>query len=110
MIFNETNAYTGSEILASDNATTINVVVKGTAVVKAGTPLTFAGEKPTAETEANGILLYDVDPAIDPNGALVVIGVINARRARQHSGAKLVAADIKAAIPGVVLNEKTPLI
>lgn len=49
-------------ILASNDYTAIPFTVAETATVKAGYPMTKAGKKATSAT-ADGILLYDVDPA-----------------------------------------------
>ena len=76
------------EILASNDFQAIPVKVatpmSGT-VVKAGTPLTDEGASTTG-SGAVGILLYDVDTAKNPNGALVVQGIIDAAKAQAHSG------------------------
>lgn len=78
----------GVEILAAQDFTAIPIKCatpgEGT-VVKAGTPLTSAGAATTA-SGAVGILLYDVDTAENPNGAMVVQGVIDAVKAQSHSG------------------------
>ena len=91
------------EILASKDYQAIPIKVatpgEGT-VVKAGTPLTSAGIATTGEN-AVGILLYDVDTAMNPNGAAVVIGIINAIVAQEHSGVSYNASNLKAALPGV---------
>lgn len=78
------------EILATDNfrAIPIKVTVADgatTSVVKAGTPLTSEGASTTA-TGAVGILLYDVDTELNPNGALLVDGIIDKKKAQAHSG------------------------
>lgn len=95
------------EILASKDyqAIPIKVAAPGAGtVVKAGTPLTAAGASTTGEN-AVGILLYDVDTALNPNGAAVVIGIINAIVAQEHSGVSYNASNLKAALPGVVLRD-----
>ena len=70
--------------------------------VKAGTPLSAAGA--VANTaDAVGILLYDVDTAENPNGAIVVQGIIDATKAQAHSGVTYAAA-LYAALPGVVFR------
>lgn len=97
------------EILASIDYQAIPITVTGSAIVKAGSPMTSAGAVASNESQAAGILLYDVDPTVNPNGALVVQGIINARLARQYSGCPLDAATLKAAVPGIVLNENAPL-
>lgn len=71
------------EILASKDFQAIPVKVAGSSVVKAGTPLTAAGESTTG-SGAIGILLYDVDPTKNPNAAAVVQGIIDATKAQAH--------------------------
>lgn len=100
------NAIGGSvEILASKDYQAIPAKVatpqSGT-VVKAGTPLTAAGASTTGEN-AVGVLLYDVDTAENPNGAIVVHGIIDATKAQAHSGVTYAAA-LYAALPGVVFR------
>ena len=105
MKYTETSVGGSIEILASKDFQAIPVKVAapqtGT-VVKAGTPLTSAGASTTA-TGAVGILLYDVDTAENPNGALVVQGIINATKAQAHSGVTY-GDGLAAALPGIVLR------
>lgn len=95
------------EILASPYFQAIPIFVaapgEGT-VVKAGTPLTAAGESTTG-SNAVGILLYDVDTAKDPNGAAVVQGIIDSVKAQAHSGVSYNTGNLKSALPGVVLRD-----
>lgn len=97
------------EILASKDYDAVPVTISGTDKVKAGSPITSAGAVATTESQATGILLYDVDPVVNPNGSLVVRGIINARIARQYSGRPLVKATIEGAVPGLILRENAPL-
>ena len=79
MKFNDVTVGGGVEILASKDyqAIPIKVATPGSGtVVKAGTPLNSSGESTTG-SGAVGILLYDVDTAINPNGAAVVQGIID---------------------------------
>ncbi len=103
------------EILAADEFVGVPITVTGTSVVKAGTPMTLAGVKATeedadassqkaAKTNADGILLYDVDPTENPNGTLVVQGVIDQKKAKANSGCKLDVAAMKVAVPGLILR------
>lgn len=104
------------EILASKDFTAIPFTVTETTAVKAGQPMTLAGKKATytagtggaaGTTTADGILLYDVDPAKNPNGALLIEGVIDGTKAASNSGvavAQIIAAG-KAAVPGVNVRE-----
>ena len=101
------------EILAADEFVGVSITVTGTSVVKAGTPMTHGGVKATeadadggkaASTNADGVLLYDVDPTENPNGTLVVQGVIDQKKAKANSGCKLDVAAMKAAVPGLILR------
>ena len=71
-------------------------------LVKAGTPITAAGESTTG-SGAVGVLLYDVDTAKNPNGALVVQGIIDSTKAQDHSGVSYVSA-LYEALPGIVFR------
>lgn len=88
MRFTQTTYAGNVEILASKDYQAIPIKVaapeSGT-VVKAGSPLTAAGAI-TTSSNAKGILLYDVDTAANPNGALVVQGIIDSEKAQSHSG------------------------
>lgn len=105
MIFNETTIAGGVEILASKDFQAIPVTVAapetGT-VVKAGTPLTDEGAATTG-SGAIGVLLYDVDTAINPNGAVVVQGIIDATKAQAHSDVTYASA-LYSALPGIVFR------
>lgn len=68
-------------------------------VVKAGTPLTEAGASTTG-TGAVGILLYDVDTSVNPNGTVVQSGPIDSTKAQAHSGVTYAAA-LATALPAV---------
>lgn len=104
------------EILAANDFTAIPFTVTETATVKAGQPMTLAGKKATytagssgaaGTTNADGILLYDVDPTVNPNASLVVQGVIDGEKAAAHSGATIDPGALKAAVPGIVVRENT---
>lgn len=90
------------EILASKDFQAIPVKVAGSSIVKAGTPLTAAGESTTG-SGAIGILLYDVDPSKNPNAAAVVQGIIDATKAQAHSEVTYVSA-LYSALPGIVFR------
>lgn len=92
------------EILASDDYDAIPFTVTEANAVKAGTPMTLQGKK-TASATANGILLYDVDPAENPSAALVVRGIIDQKKAEKHAGMTYDAAALKTAVPGIVLRD-----
>lgn len=60
-------------------------------VVKAGTPLDEGGA--VANTaDAVGILLYDVDTDVNPNGTVIQSGPIDATKAQAHSGVTYASA------------------
>lgn len=93
------------EILAADDFTGITVKVTGESVVKAGMPLKLDGTAVPAGTGADGILLYDVNPAENPNAVMVVVGVVDWTKCKEHSGATATAATMKAALPAVTFRE-----
>ena len=96
-------AYAGTiEILASNDYQAIPIKVAGESVVKAGTPLTAAGASTTG-SGAVGILLYDVDPLANPNGAAVVQGIIDATKAQAHCSVSYADA-LYSALPGIVFR------
>ena len=105
MKFTNTEVAGGVEILASNNYQAVPVKVaapqSGT-VVKAGTPLTNAGASTTG-SGAVGVLLYDVDTAENPNGAMIVAGIIDATKAQAHSGVTYVSA-LYSALPSVIFR------
>lgn len=116
MVMDITTVAGSVEILASKDfqAIPIKVAVPGSTVdgtfvpandpvVKAGTPLTAAGASTTG-SGAVGILLYDVDTATNPNGAAVVMGIIDKTKAQTHSGVTYAAA-LATALPGVVMRD-----
>ena len=106
MKYTTTSAAAGETILASNAYTAVPITVTETAEVKAGYPMTKAGARATG-ADAYGILLYDVDPTENPNGAVVVAGVIDATKAA-NSGFTYDEAAItalKTAIPGVVVRD-----
>lgn len=101
MKFKTTEVGGAFTILAADDYTAIPISITGSSVIKAGTPITSAGAAGTATTGI-GVLLYDVDPTINPNGALVVKGVIDAVKAKSHSNVDLTG--ISDNVPGIVLR------
>lgn len=95
------------EILASKDFQAIPVKVTvatdaTSTVVKAGSPVNASGASTTG-SGAVGILLYDVDTAVNPNGAAVVQGIIDATKAQAHSGVTYTSA-LYTALPGVVFR------
>lgn len=105
MKFTTTNVAGAVEILAADDFVGIPIKVAGTGVMKAGTPLTAAGAKSADGAGAAGILLYNVDTAANPNGTIVVQGVINQKKAEAHAGVSYDEAALKTAVPGIVLRD-----
>lgn len=106
MKYSSTSYSGGVEILAADDfkAIPLKVATPGSGtVVYAGTPLTSAGASTTG-ADAVGILLYDVDTAKNPNGAVVVEGIIDSVKAQAHCDVEYSVSDLKAALPGVVLR------
>ena len=105
MKYSNTSVGGGVEILASKDFQSIPAKLatpgEGT-VVKAGTPINASGESTTG-SGAIGVLLYDVDTAENPNGALVVQGIVNSTVAQSHSGVVYVSAMYEA-LPGIVFR------
>ena len=105
MNFSKTTINGTVEILASayHESIPVKVATPGTGtVVKAGTPLNASGESTTG-SGAIGVLLYDVDAAVNPNGAAVVQGIIDATKAQSHSGVTYTTA-LYSALPGIVFR------
>ena len=107
MVMDITTVAGSVEILASKDfqAIPVKVTVATDAeskVVKAGAPITAQGASTTGEG-AVGILLYDVDTDVNPNGAAVVQGIIDATKAQAHSGVSYTDA-LYSALPGIVFR------
>ena len=104
MKFSKTSVGGTVEILAADDFVAIPIKVDETSTVKAGTPMTSAGKKiaATSYATAAGMLMYDVDPTENPNGALLVQGVVDKAKAQEHSGVTL---DTTFAVPGIILRD-----
>lgn len=81
MKFKKTDVAGAVEILASNDFTAIPFTT---------TTAKKAGEKLTVDSRV-GVVLYDVDPDENPNGSLLVAGVIDAVKAKAHSGIDLAA-------------------
>lgn len=79
MKFKKTDVAGAVEILASNDFTAIPFTA---------TTAKKAGEKMTVGSRV-GVVLYDVDPDENPNGSLLVAGVIDAVKAKAHSGIDL---------------------
>lgn len=102
------------EILATNDYQAIPFTVTETSTVKAGQPMTLAGKKATytagqsgavGTTTADGILLYDVNPAENPNGALIVDGIVDWKKCKANSGDTTDTATIKKALPNIIFRE-----
>lgn len=105
-----------STILAADTYVAIPFTVTETATVKAGYPMKKDGKKATATsgvgnaaaTDAIGILLHTVDPTVNPNGALLIQGVVDQKKAKASSGFAFSDDDIAAlhkAVPAVFFRD-----
>lgn len=105
MKFTKSTAGGTVEILASKDFQAIPAKIVGTNVVKAGMPVTADGTAIAAGTGAAGILLYDVNPNENPNGALVVSGIVDWAKCMEHSGATATAATMKTVLPGITFRE-----
>ena len=93
------------EILASKDFQAIPAKIAGTDIVKAGMPINSSGVAAPDGTGAVGVLLYDVDPNQNPNCALVVIGIVDWTKCKEHSGATATAAAMKAVLPAITFRE-----
>lgn len=93
------------EILAADDFMAIPATITGTDVVKAGTPITGEGAAALAGTGAVGILLYDVNPNENPNGALVTQGYVNWTKCKDMAGATATADTMKGILPAITFRE-----
>ena len=92
MEFKTINIGGGVEILAANDYIAVEICMQNSAnVYKAGTPVTTAGAAALDGTGAYGILLYDVDTSINPNGAVVISGVVDYNKIVANAG---VTADV----------------
>lgn len=105
MKFSKTSVGGTVEILAADDYTAIPIKVAGSSVVKAGMPMKYDGTSVAAGTASNGILLYDIDPNENPNGALIVAGAVDWTKCKSHSGATATAATMKGILPAIEFRE-----
>lgn len=94
-----------TEILAADDYVAIPFTVTESEAVMAGTPMKLDGTKSEDGSDADGILLYDVDPTENPNAALVVQGVIDKKKADAHASITIDVAAMKTAVPGLIFRE-----
>lgn len=93
------------EILAADDFIALPKTIVSDNIVLAGTPIAASGSPVLSGTNAVGILLYDVNPAENPNGAVVVFGVIDATKAAAHANiSSYPVSAIKTALPGIIFR------
>lgn len=107
MIFDTKSVGMTPEILASNDYQAVPVKLTGPGVVKAGTPIKNDGSKIADGKDAIGILLYDVDTARNPNGAVVVDGIINWSKCRANATSDVTAdaATIAKALPNITFRD-----
>lgn len=107
----ETKSGKMSTILAADHFIAIPIKITETTVCKAGAPIKTGGKLATQTSDSGttakvadaiGVLLYDVDPAVNPNGALLIHGVVDSVKAKASSGLDL--AGITSYVPGITLR------
>lgn len=104
MIFTKTSVDTTVEILASDDFQAIPAAISGSILVPAGMPIAADGAATPTGAGAVGILLYDVDPNINPNAALVVAGIVDWAKCRKHSGATGTAEQMASVLPRITFR------
>lgn len=104
MKFSKTSVGGTVEILAADDFVAIPICVTEASAVPAGMPMTAAGKKVAATSYATavGMLLYDVDPTENPNGALLVQGVVDKKKIEDHASITL---DATFDVPGIILRD-----
>ena len=104
MKFTKTSVGGTVEFLAADDFVAIPICVTEAAAVPAGMSMTAAGKKvaTTSYATAVGMLLYDVDPTENPNGALLVQGVVDKKKVESHASITL---DDTFAVPGIILRD-----
>lgn len=103
----DTKTMTGTvEILASNDYQAVPLKIDETDPVKAGMPITQDGKKAPSGSGAIGILLYDVDPARNPNAAVVVDGIIDWAKVKAHNtDVTADAQTIATALPRITFRE-----
>lgn len=109
MKFDEKTIAGGVEILAADDFKAVPITLAATTgTIYAGTPLNASGEDVLAGTSAVGILLYDAEPAKNPNVAMVVEGVIDYNKIVAHASVTATAAALHTLIPAIYFREDIP--
>lgn len=104
MRFSKTSVGGTVEILAADDYMAMPITITGADIVKAGMPVTADGSAAPDGSGAVGILLYDVDPNENPNGAAVTHGYIDWKKAMEHSGATADAATMASILPAITFR------
>jgi len=99
MIYSKTSSGETICILASNEYQAIPM--KFAADTPAGMPVTAAGVAAAAGTSAVGITLHDVDVSNNPNGAVVVAGIVDWTKCVANSEATATAAEMKAILPAI---------
>ena len=97
------------EILASNDYQAVPITVTETATIKAGMPMKNDGKKTTTGEDAIGILLYDVDPKRNPNGAVVMDGIIDWSKCQANNTddlSGLTADAIAKLLPNIIFRDK----
>lgn len=107
MKYSEITVAGNVEILASNDFQAIPATLAAASgaastVIKAGTPIDSSGLAVDSSTPV-GILLYDVDVAVNPNAALIVDGIIDSTKAQAHSGVTYDSA-IYNALPNIIFR------
>lgn len=95
------------EILASPDFTGVPIKIDEEGPVKSGMPITQDGKKSPDGTNSVGILLYDVDPARNPNATIVVgDAVIDWAKVKAHNNDVTADAQtIATALPRITFRE-----
>ena len=107
MKYSETTIAGDVEILASNDYQAIPAKIAvgdgaSSTIVKAGTPIDSSGLF-AESTLPIGILLYDVDTAVNPNAAVVVEGIIDENKAETHASVTYTDYQ-KAALPNIIFR------
>lgn len=108
MVFKNTDVgHSFNTILASNDYQGVPVTL--TESLKAGTPIKNDGGKAADGKQAIGILLYDVDKDVNPNGTVVVDGIIDYDKAKASAGTTDLSATVDALckeLPNIVFRSQ----
>lgn len=108
MKFTKSSAGGTVEILASKDYQAIPIYIAPGSegmVVKAGMPIREDGAIVEDGQDAIGILLYDVIPDENPNGAAIVSGIVDWTKCQENSGATADADEMKKILPAITFRE-----